>query len=298
MTKRNYLEELDSLVRSDITTFLFEKKLIFDSLECVHCSIEMKLSRFNGSPLGFNWRCLNTECKHYQTTLSVLHGSFFENSALSPIKTLKIVFYLLKKTKQSNIISFLGVDQKTILRIKKKLIALIKDYFLENPIRLGGANKVVQIDEAKLNFNVKSHRGRSAIAPDWAITMVDVSTFPGRGYAEMVPDRSAATLVPIIESVVRSGSSIHTDEWSAYSTLNNRNSYNHLKLAHKYNFVDPISGVHTQNVESFNNKIKTDIKTQKGVRRSNRSDFLELFLFIDTFKDVSFDKVLELLKIY
>jgi hypothetical protein len=27
-----------------------------------------------------------------------------------------------------------------------------------NPIRLGGNNKCVQIDETKLNYNVKSHR--------------------------------------------------------------------------------------------------------------------------------------------
>jgi len=36
----------------------------------------------------------------------------------------------------------------------------MSDYFDNNPIRLGGPGIVVQVDETKINFNVKSHRGK------------------------------------------------------------------------------------------------------------------------------------------
>lgn len=298
MTEQNYLELLDNLQEMEVTDFLFEKRLIFDTMKCLYCNNEMKLVHFKKSLLGVNWRCNFVDCEHYKTTLSILHGSFFQNSPIPPIKHLKIIYYLLKKIKQSNIISFVGVGQKTILKIKTKILILIQKWFDENPIRLGGFNKVVQVDETKLNYNAKSHRGRSQVSPDWALTMVDVSTTPAKGFASMVPDRSAATLLPIIEQIIRPGSSIHTDEWKGYTNLNLCQNYNHSTITHKYNFIDPITGIHTQNVESYNNKIKSDIKAQRGVRRNDRQDFLNLFVFIDTLKENAFDVILDLLKVY
>lgn len=129
------------------------------------------------------------------------------------------------------------------------------------------------MDETKLNFNVKSHRGRSSASPDWAVTMVDISTSPANGFAAMIPDRSSKTLVSCIEKIVRPHTHIFTDEWKGYASIPNINNYKHSKITHKYNFFDPVTGINTQQVESFNNKIKTDIKTQKEVLRSNRDVF-------------------------
>jgi hypothetical protein len=74
----------------------------------------------------------------------------------------------------------------------------------------------VQIDETRINHNVKSYRDRAPVRPDWAITMVDISTAPARGYAEVISDRSTVTMKPIIEKAVRPRTHIQTDEWKAY----------------------------------------------------------------------------------
>ena len=73
--------------------------------------------------------------------------------------------------------------------------------------------------------------------------------------------------------------------------------YEHRKVVHKYNFINPESGTHTQHVESFNNKIKYAIKMAKGVSNKFRNKFLTEFLFLDTFKDCVFEKVIELIKV-
>ena len=48
----------------------------------------------------------------------------------------------------------------------------------------------------------------------------------------------------------------------------------HRTVVHKDNFVDPISGVHTQQVESAWSQLKYHVKREKGIRRADIHDFL------------------------
>ncbi|KAG0421550.1 hypothetical protein DMUE_6283, partial [Dictyocoela muelleri] len=146
--------------------------------------------------------------------------------------------------------------------IKKELILKIKAYFESNTIRLGGVRAIVHIDETMLCHAVKSHRGRIPREKVWALTMVDTSINPSRGYAQIIQARDSNTLLPVIKSVVLPGSIIHTDEWASYNSLSQEQQYRHEKITHKFNFVDPETGVHTQSVEAFNNKLKNFIKSQ------------------------------------
>jgi IS1 family transposase len=63
----------------------------------------------------------------------------------------------------------------------------------------------------------------------------------------------------VINIIVRPGSTIHTDDWPSYKDLNS-GGFQHASVVHKHYFVDPVTGVHTQHVESYNNKIKRRIK--------------------------------------
>ena len=71
----------------------------------------------------------------------------------------------------------------------------------------------------------------------------------------------------------------------------------HQSVCHKYHFKDPITGVHTQNVESYNNKIKHQIKEVRGLDDDKREDFLKEFMWLDYHKDLSFDKIIKLLEL-
>jgi hypothetical protein len=44
--------------------------------------------------------------------------------------------------------------------------------------------------------------------------------------------------------------------------------------------VNPIAGAHTQNVESYNNRIKLPIKQMKGIIKPMIDDYLTEFIFL------------------
>ena len=67
--------------------------------------------------------------------------------------------------------------------------------------------------------------------------------------------------MPIISSICRSGTIVWSDEWSSYNNVF-RLGYNHGTVNHHLRFIDPTTGVHTQNIESLWNKLKRRMKKQ------------------------------------
>ena len=67
-----------------------------------------------------------------------------------------------------------------------------------------------------------------------------------------MPDRTAQTLLPLIQQHVQPGTVVHSDQWSAYSTgARLPNVGSHATVNHSLRFVDPVTGVHTQTIESY-----------------------------------------------
>ena len=77
---------------------------------------------------------------------------------------------------------------------------------LRHPVMLGGAHGPVQIDES-LVAKAKRTRNQRArpIAEQWVFGLVDER---GECHIEMVPDRTTATLVPIVQAHVAPGSMV------------------------------------------------------------------------------------------
>ena len=79
---------------------------------------------------------------------------------------------------------------------------------------------------------------------------------PSLGYMEVVQRRDAATLLPIIQAHTAPGSVIHSDMWRAYGRVQQLPPVAaHHTVNHSRKFVDPATGVHTQNIESYWNRV-------------------------------------------
>lgn len=110
--------------------------------------------------------------------------------------------------------------------------------------------------------------------------MVDISHKPALGYMEIVQQRNAATLLPIIQAQVQAGTTIHSDEWAAYNHVQSLPGITaHRTVNHSLNFVDPVTGVHTQNVESYWNRVKIKLKKMKGCHADHLPGYLDEFMW-------------------
>ena len=82
----------------------------------------------------------------------------------------------------------------------------------------------------------------------WVFGMVDTSQQPALGYMELVTQRDASNLQPIIRAHTSPGNTIHSDEWAAYRRVSNipgavaHNTVNQLTLQqeHTHNMLNLI----------------------------------------------------------
>ena len=96
----------------------------------------------------------------------------------------------------------------------------INKHFNINPVKLGGANVVCQVDESLFCHKQKYHRGRVSNHQIWVFGIVDTSFVPARGFMTVVPNRSAATLNPLFNMwCTPELRIIHSDEWRSYNNL-------------------------------------------------------------------------------
>lgn len=69
-------------------------------------------------------------------------------------------------------------------------------------------------------------------------------------------------------------SNSHTNFSTGSSSWIDPNVTVHRTVVHKDNFVDPLTGVHTQEVESAWSQLKYHVKREKGIRRADIQNFL------------------------
>lgn len=123
----------------------------------------------------------------------------------------------------------------------------------------------------------KYNRGRRA-RDVWVFGVICCDTHPARGYYEVVNKRDRATLLPILAKCLLPGTEVHTDDWGAYGNLEQHLPNlvsQHRVVVHADNFVDPVTGVHTQEAESSWATLKGPIKQRRGISKENLQVYLD-----------------------
>lgn len=158
-----------------------------------------------------------------------------------------------------------AVYPRTIVKLNNLLDVVIDTAFIKQPIpQQGCRHHPVQIDECLLEkrkvplliCNIIEHNHYHAsfiyvkilfqynvgrlVPQRWVLGILVTCYNPPRLIAHYVEDRTAATLLPIINHYVTPGSLVWTDCFRSYASL--RRQYDHQTVNHSYNFVDPVTG--------------------------------------------------------
>lgn len=124
-------------------------------------------------------------------------------------------------------------------------------------------------------------QGRPASNKVWVFGMVDTSSRPALVCMEIVPRRDAnMLLLPIIQAHTLPGTILKSDQWSAYSRVQSLcNVATRSTVNHSIEFVNPITGVDTQHVESYWNRVKTKLKRMRGCHLLQLPSYLDEFMW-------------------
>lgn len=294
-----HIEEIENEIMNfndeEMLQFLFNNHLIKNEFICPgSCKSLMKIVTAKSYSLGKAWRCFSIGCTSYLCKKPLTDGSFFETIGKDIKKVFKIMLRWCGGNNMKSIVSTIQISFPTVKKIFDLLFDKMKDHNEIQP-KLGGIGTIVQVDETMMNYKCKSHRGRSPSNRTDALCIVECRPCICKVWAQVIPDKSIQTILPIICERVFSNTIIHTDEHKSYQCLT-RNGYIHKTVCHKYMFVDRINEVNTQAVESFNNVLKYEIKKRKGIRTCDRGKFLVEMVWKWNNKNNLWIALLELIK--
>lgn len=232
--------------KEDALQWARSRGLIKASIDCLTCSVPMNITHTNEAPDFEVFRCSSCHSKK-----SIRSGSFAFGSKLSIQKLLLIVHHWWSDSTNDLVERELDLTNKTVTHWFKFCRDQCVFYFLRiSPsAMIGGVGVTVEIDES-LIAKRKYHRGR-LVNERWVFGGIErLNGGRIRRFAEFVPNRSEATLLPIIQRRIRQSTRIMSDGWAAYRNLP-IHGYQHHVVNHSQNFVHPTNReVHTQGIEN------------------------------------------------
>ena len=254
---------------ADCRGWMRHNGLLAVHMACPKCNGQMEESEYQRVTDRVTWRCKPKNCR---TIASIRKGSFFESAHL-PLSTLiDMVYYWSIEMPHATIQCELGVDDKTVTDWANFLREVCSQELVHNPVRLGGPGHTVAVDETLVAKRKPGNQQGRPVEPKWVFGAVDLGT--GQFFMEMVDQRDAATLEPIIRNNILPGTRIWSDQWGAYNNLNNL-GFIHETVNHSRHYVDPVTGVHTNNIEARWSACKASFKRRFGIAREMIPSYLD-----------------------
>lgn len=219
-------------------------------------------------------------CSYHRNHESIIKNTLLQNSKLSLSQFIQICYFWSLSFSNNAILNVLSIHKRQAIKWCQKLREICSFKIIQLNIQLGGPGRKVQIDECCLN-RAKYHRG-SALKKkqNWIIGIYDPDA--KQGYVQLIANRSANSIIPIIQQVVLPGTEIWTDEWKSYKALRKLplpQPYIHKTVNHSKHFTDPFSGVTTNHIEAYWSRIRLFLRKMHFRQKSKIPQYLNEWLW-------------------
>jgi len=241
--------EIASIVASvdSAMRFLLEKGVVQSNPPCFRCGGPTSL-RLKEKVI----RCTRLSCR---VSRSCMHGTFFSRHKAPPNRILEAAYHWLGKASNKQIETYTTLSNVTVSGLVSYFRDLVADSLNDVDMQIGGPGVVVEVDETKMGKR-KYHKGHR-VDGVWVLVGVE-RTAERKLFLRILPDRTATTLEQFILQHVTNGTTIVTDCWRGYNSLESL-GYVHLTVNHSKTFKNPVTGACTNTVEGTNCALKASI---------------------------------------
>ena len=203
------------------------------------------------------WQCCTKGCN---TRVSIRTDSWFAGSHLAISTLVMLTYFWIHRAPPAFIRRELEIGSPNTLvdwlNFAREVCVSVVERESE-PI--GGPGTIVEIDESKFGKR-KYNRGRK-VDGAWIFGGIERGN-PEHCFLVRVPDRTAATLIPLVKRYIKPGTKILSDCWRSYAQLE-KEGFVHETVNHSIEFVSE-TGTHTQTIESTWRAVKRNLPSSGG----------------------------------
>ena len=195
----------------------------------------------------------------------------------SEIDILYVIYYMSLNLDMYSIIKLTKLPKDQVYRIHTAILKLITELESHHHMSIGGANKIVEIDESFIGKR-KNNRGRIG---NQKIIFGGIYRDDKKFDMRIVANRTRNELGNAITDMIVPGSDVYSDMLRSYAAFfNDSDQYNsHHTVNHTYNFVNPEDGTHTQNIESLWSSFKRFRRRKSYSKIGLLQDYIAEFKF-------------------
>ena len=302
-------DQLASLLQQEnelkLVSFLQQTGILAKSQQCKFCGSMMKILQEDKYVYWVCYHRVNGK-KCNRGRYSVRKGTFFDHSKLSIQNIMWIVWHYVHNLSEKQCREYTNIGQKnktTIVQWYGKRRTVANDWIRKNPLKLGGFGKIVEMDESHFAGAPKYGKGRRLGDNAWEGLYKWTFGLTERGSLDCILEtvdagRSRKTLMPIINNNCLDGTVFCSDSWKAYYKLPENIDLEdvlYFPVNHTNNYVDPVTGAHTQSIEGLWRHAK-EFLPSFGMRPDDLQQYLGSFMWFRFCKQRKLDMFVHMMK--
>ncbi|CAG2257254.1 unnamed protein product [Mytilus edulis] len=226
-------------MRTDIelNEWLREENFLLSSYDCSKCEKVCRIGVSKDKLGGQTFRCTANKNHEY----SIYTNSFFAGCHAD----IRDVFQFIRSYLQKNTLRLCSISsgiayKSTAVYWAQDVREVFVQFVWDNMFSLKFTGEV-ELDESLFGRKCKYHKGKDSGTKVWVFGIIEKSS--NRIVLYPVDKRSREVLLPLIKRHVEAGSTIFSDGWAAYLTLN-QEGYRHFAVSHASTFKqNPGSGL-------------------------------------------------------